>query len=248
MQIVTVLLCVTAFAAPTRVSAAEFSVTYLMDAGGSGMNALIARATFSIDDAELTVLLENISTDLPEGFDTADSLLVSLGLNLPGVDILSGDAAVIGPGSQGLGRWSTREAGDSVAEEWLWTNDRGGDLMEDFAHVISTSNGQGGGTTTRFDGMPGGVSGPFGGIAAMPPFMPVPQSKPAVSNSILFELTLTGSLTDAQLRQAAVESIVEFGSDRQYLRVPEPVAVSLLLLPGLILARRRRARCRFSSR
>jgi hypothetical protein len=227
------------------VSAADADVVrdYSADGGGNNtelLNGLAARATFSVMGEKLSILLENTSTGTPASFESSDSLLVSLGMNLPGVSIASGDAAVIGPGSVGIGAWSSRGAGYNVGDEWLWTNDSGGDLMSTYAQVISTSAGQGGGVVTRFDGLSGTVNGPFGGIAASPLTRPIPGSKPAVSDSIRFELTLTGILTEAQLQAVAESSIVEFGSDQRYLTVPEPSTASLLMLSCVCLIRRRR--------
>jgi hypothetical protein len=224
---------------------ADVIVNYTVDLGGetsTPLSGLTARATFAVDGDTLTILLENRSTGVPGGFDTADSLLVSLGMNLvEGVDILAGDSALIGPGSQGLGAWSDRLAGESVAEEWIWTNDFGGDFLESYAHIISTSSGQGGGSVTRFDGGGGSVSGPYGGIAADPPIFVIPDNQRAVSDSIFFELTLSSSLTPEQLDTVAYGSVVEFGSDQRYLGVPEPAsAAGMILLAGLLLAPRRR--------
>jgi hypothetical protein len=218
-------------------------VDYVIDAGGHNtnpLNGLAARATFGLSGAQLSVLLENTSVGVPAGFDVSDSLLVSVGMNLPaGVSFSAGNAAVIGPGSHGLGSWSNRTAGASVGEQWIWTNDFGGDLMEPYAQVISTSSGQGGGTVTRFDGGHGTVGGPFGGIATDPPLLPVPHKQPAVSDSILFTLTLNSSLSDAQLASVAHTSIVEFGSDARYLTTtPEPASLLPALL-GIALFRRR---------
>jgi len=216
-------------------------VNYTQDAGGANplpLNGLAAQALFDIDGKYLSILLKNTSTGVPAGFDTAASLLVSLGMNLPGADILSGDAAVIGPDATGLGAWSDRTAGASVGEEWLWTNDYGGDLMEGWRHVLSTSQGQGGGTVTRFDGNSGTVDGPFGGIAAAPAILSIPPNRPAVSDAILFELTLTRPLSAAELEQVARGSIVEFGSDQRYLTpTPEPSALALLLVAALLRRR-----------
>jgi hypothetical protein len=236
-------ICLIALSLAAPLTAADIIVDYTIDAGGNNsepLNGLAARGTFSISGDQLTILLENTSSGVPPSFEVADSLIVSVGMNLPGgVMIASGDAAVIGPGSVGLGSWSDRVAGDSVGEEWLWTNEWGGDLMEAYAQVISTSNGQGGGTVTRFDGGSGGVDGPFGGIAADPPILNIPGSQPAVSDSIRFELTLSATLTEAELAATAHASIVEFGSDQRYLGAPEP-ASGLLLIAGLLLSSRRR--------
>ncbi len=223
-------------------SAGTISVVFNVDAGGNNsdpLNGLEARATFTTAGAQMTVLLENTSTGVPSGFQTADSLLVSIGFNLPaGILIATGDAAVIGAGSLGIGSWTGRNAGDSVAEEWLWTNDFGGDLMQTYAQVISTSSGQGGGTVTRFDGGSGSVGGPYGGMAADPPHRGIPANQPAVSDSILFTLTLSGSLSDPELASVANASIVEYGSDARYLHTPEPAALALGAL--CVAAARRR--------
>jgi len=222
-----------------------YIVDYVVDAGGNTsdpLNGLAARATFDLTGTQLTILLENASTGVPVGFNAADSLLVSLGMNLPdGVSIFSGNAALVGPGSHGVGSWAGRAAGASVGEEWIWTNDFGGDLMAPYAQVISTSSGQGGGTLTRFDGGHGSVDGPYGGITADPPILPVPGNKPAVADSIVFTITLTEGLSDAQLAAVADASIVEFGSNARYLTAnttPEPASL-LLVLAGVVLRRRR---------
>lgn len=231
----------------TACAQATVIVNYTVSAGGTNtepLNGLAARATFDLNGTALDILLENTSTGVPVSFGAADSLLVSIGMNLPrGLRIATGDAAVIGPGSRGLAQWSSRGPGDSVAEEWLWTNDFGGDLMKNWAQVISTSDGQGGGTVTRFDNQPGGVDGPFGGIAADPPHRTIPQSQRAVSDSILFRVTLTGTMTEEELQAMADASIVEYGSDVRYLVVPEPPGLTVLgagLLP-LLLRRRPQA-------
>jgi len=220
-------------------------VDYTVDAGGNNtdpLNGLAARATWTLSGTSLTILLENTSAGVPDSFEVSDSLLVSLGFNLlHDVTITSGDSAVIGAGSVGLGLWGARVAGDSVAEQWIWTNDFGGDLMEPFAQVISTSNGQGGGDVTTFDGiLNGNVGGPFGGIAADPPHRTVPDRQPAVSDSIFFSLTLSDILSENDLEEIALKSIVEFGSDARYLKVPGPAAIALFGLAGLARSRRRR--------
>ena len=224
-------------------AAADVIVDYTVDLGGNNnqpLNGLTARATFSVDGDQFTVLLANPSTGVPNGFEVSDSLLVSLAMNLPeGFGFFSGDAAVIGPDSIGLGRWADRGPGDSVGEEWLWTNDFGGDFLSRFAQVISTSNGQGGGETMRFDGKSGTVGGPFGGIAADPPIIQIPSNKEAVSDDIMFELTLTAPISEEQLRFLAENSVVEFGSDQRYLGVPEPAALVLFGMGGLLMLRRR---------
>jgi hypothetical protein len=235
----------TCLAAGISCAQGGYIVNYTIDAGGNNsepLNGLAAQATFDLTGTQLTILLENTSAGVPASFSVTDSLLVSLGMNLPdGVSIFSGSTALIGLGSHGLGSWSAHTAGDRVGEEWIWTNDFGGDLMTPYAQVISTSSGQGGGTSTRFDGGHGSVNGPYGGIAADPPILPVPGNKPAVSDSIVFTVTLTSALSDAELAAVADTSVVEFGSNARYLTpntMPEPVSL-LLVLAGVLLRRRR---------
>ncbi len=217
--------------------------SYTVDAGGSNgnpLNGLSAQASFQVDGFELTIVLTNTSSGVPMGAEVSDSLLVSLGFNLPdGTTIVSGDAAVIAAGSNGLGTWSGLGAGDSVAEEWLWTNGAGGDLLQAFSQIISTSMGQGGGTTTGFDGTTNpNVNGPFGGMAASPVLVGVPDTQMAVSDSIEFRLTLSSMLSNGQLQTLADDSVVEFGSDYQYLAVPGPAVLPVLAV--LLVGRRRR--------
>jgi hypothetical protein len=226
---------------------AGFVVEYDTDAGGNNpdpLNGLSASSSWEISGNSLTIALTNTSTGAPAGAEAADSLLVSLGFNLvDGVSIVSGNAAVIGAGSTGLGAWDDLGAGDSVAEEWLWTNEFGGGLLAPYSQVISTSSGQSGGIAWGFDGsMNPKVNGPYGGIAADPPTLPVPPSKKAVSDTIVFSLTLSDSLSASQLALVAESSMVEFGSDFQYLTnnpVPAPAAMPLLAL-GVMRRRRRR--------
>lgn len=228
----------------TAVAAAEGSmivVDYTFDAGGStsgALNGLSARGTYSTTDTLMTVLLENTSTGAPADFTGANSLLVSIAFNLPeGIRISSGDTAVIGPDSRGLGTWELGGVGESVVSEWAWTNQGGGDMLVNFLQVLTTSSGNTG--LTLFGGGAANVDGPWGGITASPPVMNIPPSQRAVSNSILFGLTLSAPLTEEQLRSMASESIVEFGSDARYLRVPEPSSLALLAAGAMGLVSRR---------
>jgi hypothetical protein len=222
---------------------AGISVDYTADGGGNNsdpLNGLSARATYELAGTHLTILLENTSTGLPSGFDTAASLLVSLGFNLPdGVMFAAGNSSVIGTGGYGLGQWSGRTAGDSVGEEWVWSNSGSGDLLESYDQILSTHEGAK--NAVRFDGGSGSIGGPYGGIATDAPLMNIPASQYAVAGSILFDLTLTDTLTAAQLSEAAHGALVEFGSDDRYLSFnPVPTPGSILLgVIGLAMLRRR---------
>ena len=225
-------------------SADVVTVDYGVDAGGINSNALngmSAKAIFETAGNTLNVTLINSSTGVPVGAEASDSLLVSVGFNLPSsVSILSGNSAVIGAGSSGIGAWGGLTTGDSVAEEWLWTNDSGGDIMEALDQIISTSNGQGGGTQTDFNGNSANVNGPFGGIAGDPPLVNIPGSKRAVSNSIEFSLTLSDAITLDDLEFMAAGSMVEYGSNFQYLTVPGPGALAMLAVCAAGARQRRR--------
>lgn len=246
-NIVTLLL----LAGPVAAAPAALIVHCDEDAGGDrggDLNGLQALLEFMASGPELTVIARNTSTGVPQSFGTTDSLLVSVAFELPaGVYIVSGDSARIASGAVGLGAWSGRVAGDSVAEQWLWTNDYGGDLLDHGAplarrQILSTSSGQGGGTETRFGGGHPHVDGPYGGIAAAPPVLAIPGNKQAVSDGIAFRLTLSATLTPAQLAQVGGSSVVEFGSDARYLHarthVPEPAGLLVVLTLCGFLRRR----------
>jgi hypothetical protein len=229
---------------------ASIIATYNVDAGGSNtnpLNGLAASGDFSTAGTQLTVTLQNTSTGAPVGFDSAASLLVSLGFNLPSdVTILSGDTATIAVGSVGIGSWSALGPGDSVASQWLWTNNYGGDLMVQGGllssrQVVSTSSGQGTPSETLFGGGSPNVDGPFGGMAANPLTVSLPPTQPAVQTAITFQLTLSRALTSTELSDVASGGVVEFGSDVRYLKtgIPEPTTATMLAAGLALLARRR---------
>lgn len=225
---------------------ADVVVDYTLDAGGSNdqpLNGLAARATYSLDGLDLTVRLENISTGVPIDFGASDSLLVSLGFNLPdNIFITEGLAAVIGAGGTGLGAWSGLGAGDDVSQQWAWSNDGAGDVLDAYRQVLTTSNGQGSGDHMRFDGvLNGNVGGPWGGVAAMPPILDLPGTQQAIGGAVEFTVRLSEMLNPGALEEVAAGGIVEFGSDRQYLTVvPSPAVAAVLALAGLASGSRRR--------
>jgi hypothetical protein len=226
------------------IAAADVSVDYTVDAGGNnpdGPAGLAANAVWSIDGNQLEIFVRNTSSSVPLGAQAADSLLVSLAFNLGGdVTIVSGDIAEISAGSTGLGAWDALGEGDSVADQWLWTNHFGGDLLGTYAQVISTSNGQGNGDSWSFAGqLNPNVGGPYGGIAASPALIDVPGSQPAISDTARFSLTLSHVLNDTQLAAIANSSVIEYGSDFQYLSVPSPAVLPAMVL-GLFVRRRSR--------
>lgn len=227
-------------------------VQYTFDAGGSnpnGIDGMSARATFDLSgfgDA-LMVTLENTSTGVPDQAEVADVMLSSLAFNLgQGFTIVSGDSALIGPGSVGLGLWDGLLEGDDVGEQWLWKNSGGADALASFSQVISTNNSNGGTGTTSFTGKSDpDVGDPFGGMAADPPLLAIPDEKPAVSDSIIFALTLSDAITTkSQLWDLAHGSVVEFGSGYQYLSVvpiPGPAVWSLMMALAMPRGSRRRS-------
>jgi hypothetical protein len=245
-------------AAVSTAASAAITITYNVDAGGNkddhALNGLAAEATYQLlSPTQLQIALRNVSTGVPTDFDFSDSLLVSLGLDLP-VSFSQGLSAVIGAGSAGRGGWAALGAGADVSSQWVFTNGGAGDALADYTQVITTSNGLGGATAQAFAPRVTApvVGGPTGGIAANPELRSNP-AQPYVRDTIVFTLNLAGSLTEGDLLTAAANGVVEFGSDARYLTsttsyppnvvpVPEPGAVLLGLL-GLasagVIGRRR---------
>lgn len=214
--------------------------------GSAPLDGLSAASTWTLNGKTLMITVRNTSTSAPTfANEMADALAVSLAFDLGDRSIMSGDSALIASGAYGLGTWSDRVAGDSVAEQWIWTNDFGGDQLELFPQVISTSNGQGGGSVTSFDGLfespllDANVQGPWGGIASKSLLGTVPGNQFAVSDGITFTLQLSSVIDEATLAMIAEGSVIEFGSDFRYAGVPAPGALGLLALAGLAGRRRR---------
>lgn len=227
---------------------ASFTVNYVVNAGGTSsgpLNGLSARGIWSVSGTQLSIQLINNSTGVPADFDSAASLLTSVGFTLPNNIIILDGGAAIATGSSGFGAWASRTAGSSVSDNWAFTNTFGGDLFNSgqslaSKQVVSTVQGSvGGGSATRFAPSSDPLDGPSGGMATTPPTIST-GGLFGVSNSIVFTLNLSSAITDAQLQQLASASSVEFGSDARYLKIPAPGSAALLGLGGLMVARRRR--------
>lgn len=218
-------------------------VDYTVPAGGSNqnpLNGLSARATASLTagGTGLRIVLQNTSTGLPDGFDANASLLVSLGMNL-GVDFASLDSASISPGSRGVGAWSRLGAGAPLVDAWATSNGGAAGLPGSYAQVLSADLA-GMAQIARF--WPDQFGGSLTGIAADPVLKHIPRYQRAVSDSVLFEFTLETGITEAELRAALQGSVVEFGSDDQFLTPPNVVipAPGAAVLAALGLAALRR--------
>lgn len=226
-------------------------VDHTLDVSGAeDAEGMSARTTWEIDGTTLTILLENTSTSSRPGRGISDELITSLGFDLGDVWIVSGDSAVVGPDSHGLGRWSAFGPGDSVADEWLWSN-LDGESADDWMdgagafgihQIISTSMGVGGATRTDFNGDRAHVNGPFGGIASQNPEHPFNGNQRAVSTGILFQLTLNDTIDMAGLLDIAEGSVAGFGSgSQQFIVVPAPGPLGLIAIAILFAMPRRRS-------
>ena len=214
-------------------------------------DGLGAQATFSFDDAVnsdiLTIELSNTSTDVPDGFDSADQLLTSisfdlglLGNNVADPTIDSG-AVEIGLGSVSLNFKPSGGtlldpqliAGDDVSGEWGYGNIGTTGLLPNIVSVNASHTTAFG--PTNLDG-PDGLDGPQGGIAADPPLVSI-GGLGVISDSVVITLALSSDLSDLSFLNNG--AIVEFGSDAAF--IPEPATVVLLAVGALSLIRKRRS-------
>lgn len=236
-----------ALASPVKIEYVPFQK------GADGANG-DARAAGVWDVSGKTLTIEMRNTSVTTGLGAVDSaswLLATINFALPeGVSIkMSGARSVTG--GNPVKSPGTRES------NWGFKNGTpSGDTPDAgaFRQVITTLNGDyNGGTTIGAGALFGGrsnLAGPDGGIL---PDAKVAGPKKGFEDFLIFSLTLTGELTQAQLETVAYGSNVSFNSHGTFLRPiprPEPylpvmaptpmAAMGALVGLGLVAARRRR--------
>lgn len=183
-----------------------------------------------------SVTLRNTSTSASGTRGVSNALLSTLAFDLPeGVSIASGDGAHIAQGSRGVGGWADRGAGDSVADEWSFTEGGANGMMRDHTTAITTDSKVGRAQSFRFNGQQGNIRNAFGGLisgetASLFDFNG--RKRYAVESAIVFDFTLTAELTADQLVALADSALAEFGRQYQYLSV-DPTSLGMVIpLPG----------------
>lgn len=215
----------------------------------SDSSGLSAEAEFTLlNPTTLQIRLKNTSTGVPVGFDNADQLLtgVSWDFGHPGFngDVMITGGSVITGASSSTVNFSITNVGSNadVSGEFGYGNMDGTGALTNF---VSANAAQ----ATPFGGpnLDGTVSidGPQGGLVANPALVSL-GGLGAIQSEIIATLTLSGSMTDAQLLGDLLDNgtRVEFGSDAAFLPgqlVPAPGAGLLLGLALLGRSRRRKS-------
>jgi hypothetical protein len=218
----------------------SFLVTY------SGPSGLRAEAEFSVlNPTTLQVRLRNTSTGVPAGFSNSDQILTGLSWDFGaagngGITITAG-TVFTGPGSQSVNFDLTNVgSGGDVSGEWGYGNGGGSGALANFFSTNTAHATPFGGA--NLDG-PEGLSGPQGGLVAGLEIIPL-GGLGAIQDEVIATLTLSGSLTEAQLLAdlLANGTIVEFGSDAAFVpgTVPAPGVLAALGGAGALARRRRR--------
>ncbi len=207
----------------------------------SDPSGLSAEAEFTLlNPTTLEVRLKNTSTDVPDGFDSADQILTGVSWDFGQIGVhasdpkVTGGSVVIGAASQSL-NFSTGSygTGQNAGGEYGYGNSG---ISGALANMISANTAG----ATPFGGPnldgPSNLNGPQGGLVANPMLMSL-GGLGAIQNEIVATLTIDQALVDLAFLYSNFVR-VEFGSDAAFITTPEPGALVMLVLGGLALRRR----------
>jgi hypothetical protein len=122
-----------------------------------------------------------------------------------------------------------------VSGEWGFGNMDGSGALPNFVSANAAQATPFGGS--NLDG-PVNLDGPQGGLVADPPLVSL-GGLGAIQDEVVITITVNLPLADLNfLLENGVR--VEFGSDAEFITVPEPVTIPLLALATLALTHRRR--------
>jgi len=205
----------------------------------SDPSGLAAEAEFTLlNPNQIQIRLQNTSTGVPMGFESADQLLTGLSWNSFGVvgQTITGGSGITGPTSSSIGFSITDVGpGDDIGGEW---GHGAGPISGLLNHFIS---GNTSGLTlfggANLDG-PAGADGPQAGLVASPILVAL-GGVGAIQDEIIVTINLSLAQPNLDFLKDT-ELLVEFGSSAAFIRVPTPGSLALFGVAGLAAARRRR--------
>ena len=218
---------------------------YQGSGGGTTVNPALLSGTIDVTSSgsTLTILLRNTSPDnaFVGGGAPATMLLTGFGLQLPGLDIVSGTVSVNG-GSTAL-NFDVGQSATNISNQWEYANGViDGYSLAGVLAVDSITSSVHNGASTRFAGPPPvNADGPgYGALSASE--TQFGTSTPGVNDTIKFVLTLNGTAPSPSAINAG-NVVLAFGSpDHATGVIPEPSAVLLFgvgsLLAGAAIRRR----------
>ncbi len=205
----------------------------------SDSSGLAAEAEFTLLNAnQIQIRLQNTSTGVPMGFDSADQLLTGLSWNSFGVagQTITGGTAVTGATSSSIGfSIANVGPGGDVGGEWGFG---AGPISGLGNHFISGNNSG----LTLFGGAnldgPANGDGPQAGLVANPLLVALGGTG-AIQDEIIVTINL--SLAQPNLDFLGnTELLVEFGSSAAFITVPTPGSMALFGAAGIAAIRRKR--------
>ena len=189
----------------------------------------------------LEIRLRNLSTDVPDGFTSADQLITGVSWDFGGGIAITGGSAETGSASESVNFdnvVSQLGPNEDASGEYGYGNGGGSENLPNFVSGNTAGATAFGGA--NLDG-PVNINGPQAGLVSQA--MPVNLGGlGAVKDELLFTVTLSGMLDNLDFLNANGVRF-EFGSDaRVFTLSPEPTSAVLMILGifGLIGARYRR--------
>lgn len=225
-----------AIAAAGLALASSANATLISFTDSSGLSA---EAEFTLlNPNQIQIRLQNTSTGVPLGFDSADQLLTGLTWDTFGVagQTITGGTAVTGASSSSIGfSIANVGPGGDVGGEWGY----GAGPISGLGNFFITGNQSG---QTLFGGAnldgPAGGDGPQAGLVANPILVAL-GGQGAIQDEIIVTINLSMTQPNLDFLNDA-DIYVEFGSDAAFVRVPTPGSAAIFAVAGIAAIRRKR--------